>query len=595
MVARGWPNRAPYTTLSPRIEGATMIAVRPGNELGKALGGCRKAFLGVAAMSGVVNLLYLTGSFFMLEVYDRVLPARSVPSLVAIGALAAALYAFQGIVEGLRGRVLCRIGTSLDESVNGRAFGLATTLPLRGVPPEAGQPVRDLDAVRAFLSSLGPTALFDLPWMPLYLGICFLFHPYIGLAGLAGAGVLCCLTLATERATKPLSRESTETGMRREAVLASARRNAETVKALGMDAAVGTRWEAANADHMRTQKRMADVAGGYGAASKVFRMALQSGVLALGAWLVISGLATGGVILASSILVSRALAPAELAIAHWKGFVAARQAWKRLGDLMARMPPSESTLDLPAPMVDLKVEGAWVVPPGTQRAVAQDVSLTLRAGQALGVIGPSGCGKTSLAKAVAGIWPPARGSVRLDGADLDRRSDLGRHVGYLPQEVDLFPGTVAENIARMAGEPDAAAVLAAARAAGAHDMVLRLPKAYETRVGEGGAGLSAGQRQRVGLARALYGNPFLVVLDEPNSNLDAEGEAALTEAIAGVRARGGVAFVVAHRPSALAAVDAILVMADGKPTMLGPRDEVMAKVTRPAGARPVQGGGNHAA
>ncbi|GJD79754.1 Type I secretion system ATP-binding protein PrsD [Methylobacterium gregans] len=316
------------------------------------------------------------------------------------------------------------------------------------------------------------------------------------------------------------------------------------------------------------------------------RRALQSGVLALGAWLVIRDQASAGVIIASSILVSWALAPAELAIANWKGFVQARQAWARLSEPVARIPAPGQPHALPAPARELAVEGISVAPPGTVRLVVQDLSFVMRAGQGLGVIGPSASGKSSLVRALVGVWLPGRGKVRLDGAALDQWSsaDLGRHLGYLPQEVELFAGTIADNIGRFEPEPDPEAVVAAARAAGAHELILRLSEGYDTRIGEGGAGLSAGQRQRVGLARALYRDPFLVVLDEPNANLDNGGEAALTQAILGVRRRDGICVVVAHRPSALAAVDLVLMMAEGRAQAFGPKDEVFRRVLRPAPA-----------
>ena len=340
----------------------------------------------------------------------------------------------------------------------------------------------------------------------------------------------------------------------------------------------------ANRDYMDAQQRAADVAGGLGAVSKVFRMALQSGVLALGAWLVIQGQATAGIIIASSILVSRALAPAELAIANWKGFVQARQSWTRLSDLLARIPHEPTRHALPAPTRTLSVEAVAIAPPGAQRVVVSEVSFALSAGQGLGVIGPSASGKSSLVRALIGVWPPVRGKVRLDGAALDQwdPAELGPHLGYLPQEAELFAGTIGENIARFDPEAAPEAVIAAAHAAGIHEMVLRLPEGYDTRVGEGGAGLSSGQRQRVGLARALYRDPFLVILDEPNANLDAEGENALTRAILGVRARGGICIVVAHRPSALAAVDLVLMMAEGRAQAFGPKDEVLKRVLRVA-------------
>ena len=561
-----------------------MRARDPG-ELGSALTSCRTAFAGVAVMSGVVNVLYLTGSFFMLEVYDRVIPSRSVPTLIGLMALALTLYAFQGALEAIRSRILARVGAALDEALSGRVFDLVVRAPLKGAAPGDGLlPLRDLDQIRAFLSGTGPSAFFDLPWLPIYLAVCFLFHPLIGVAALCGALFLAAVTWLTDRATRRPAQAATGHGLRRNGLAEAGRRNAEVLAALGMQGRFQARWAGANRDYMDAQQRNADVAGGLGAVSKVFRMALQSGVLALGAWLVIQGQATAGIIIASSILVSRALAPAELAIANWKGFVQARQSWARLSDLLARIPAGQPRHGLPAPSRTLTVEAVTIAPPGSQRPVVGEVSFALKAGQGLGVIGPSASGKSSLIRALIGVWPPLRGKVRLDGAALDQwePADLGPHLGYLPQEAELFAGTIGENIARFDPAASAEAVIAAAQAAGIHEMVLRLTDGYDTRIGEGGAGLSSGQRQRIGLARALYGDPFLVILDEPNANLDAEGENALTRAILGVRARGGICIVVAHRPSALAALDLVLMMADGRAQAFGPKDEVFKRVLRAA-------------
>lgn len=541
------------------------------------------AFVGVACMSALVNVLYLTGSFFMLEVYDRVIPSRSVPTLVGLCVLALMLYAIQGVLEAIRARVLVRIGMALDEAVSGRVFDATVRAPLKGaIGGDGGMPLRDLDQLRAFLSGGGPSALFDLPWMPVYLAICFLFHPLIGVAAIGGMLVLVAVTLLNDRATRQPTALSAVHAQQRSVLAEVSRRNAEALAALGMQGRLGLRWALVNRDYGVAQRRASDAVGGFGALSKVFRTALQSGVLALGAWLVIHNEATGGIIIASSILVSRALAPAELAIAHWKSFAAARQSWRRLSELFVRLPEAPEPHPLPAPTRTLTVEALTVVPPGGRRLVVQEASFGLSAGQGLGVIGPSASGKSSLARALVGIWTPVRGQVRLDGAALDQWSSeaLGPHLGFLPQEVELFPGTVAENIARFEDGADAGRVIAAAKAACVHELILRLPEGYDTRIGENGSGLSAGQRQRVGLARALYGDPFLVVLDEPNSNLDAEGEAALTEAIAGVRRRGGICVVIAHRPSALAALDMVLVLADGRVQSFGPRDEVLKHVLR---------------
>jgi ATP-binding cassette subfamily C protein len=560
---------------------------RDKNEIAAALGKCKTAFVGVAVMSGLVNILYLTGSFFMLEVYDRVIPSRSVPTLIGLAALALALYAFQGVLETIRGRILARIGAALDEALSGRVFDLVVRAPLKGANQGDGLlPLRDLDQIRAFLSGSGPSAFFDLPWMPVYLLICFLFHPLIGVAALVGMAILAAITVLTDRASKGPTREATGHGMRRNALAESGRRNAEVLAAMGMQERLAARWALANREYMDAHQAVSDAGSGFGAGSKVFRMALQSGVLALGAWLVIHNEASAGIIIASSILVSRALAPAELTIANWKGFVAAHQSWHRLSELLARMPQGERPHALPAPSETITVEAASIAPPGTPRLVVQDVSFGLRAGQGLGIIGPSASGKSSLVRALVGVWPPVRGKVRFDGAALDQWSsgDLGAHIGFLPQEVELFAGTVAENIARFEPGAPSEAVIAAAKAGGVHELILRLPDGYDTRIGENGSGLSAGQRQRVGLARALYRDPFLVVLDEPNANLDSEGENALTQAILGVRQRGGICVVVAHRPSALAALDLILMMADGRAQAFGPKDEILKRVLRPTPA-----------
>lgn len=550
---------------------------------GEALRNCKMAFVGVGLASALVNVLYLTGSFFMLEVYDRVLPSRSIPTLIALCLLALLLYAFQGAFELVRGRMLVRIAGALDEAMSGRIYRTVVQAPLKLRTQGDGlQALRDFDQVRSFLSGTGPAAFFDLPWLPFYIGICFLFHPLIGAVAIVGSIILIILTFLTNRGTQGPSKKASEAGSHRNAFAQSSQRNAEVMQAMGMLGRMSRLWDERN-DHYREQNRQtSDVGNGYGALSKVFRMALQSAVLATGAVLVIEGLASPGIIIAGSILTARALAPVELAIGNWRGFVSARQSWQRLKELLKALPEREPPLELPVPRERLTAEGLAGGPPGAQRLTFADVNFTIRAGSALGVIGPSASGKSSLARALLGIWPAFRGSVRLDGAALDQwDSDrLGQYIGYLPQDVELFAGTVAQNIARFSEEASSEAIVSAARAARVNDLILKLPNGYETEIGEGGASLSAGQRQRVALARALYGDPFLVVLDEPNSNLDAEGEQALSEAIMSVRARGGIVVVIAHRPSALAAADMVLMMNEGRMQAFGPKDEVLAQILR---------------
>lgn len=574
---------------------------KPRSELSAALGACRGAFAGTALISGMSNILMLTGALFMLEVYDRVLPSRSVPTLVGLFILVVFLFAALGVLDAIRSRILARVGGALDEALSGRVYDTLVRLPMRiGNRGDGNQPLRDLDSVRSYLSGLGPVALFDLPWIPLYLAICFVFHPLIGLTALAGAVILILLTVATEVRTQAPSKAAMEAGAARNRLAESSRRNAEALIAMGMLPRLAARWGAANSRYLSSQQQTSDIGGSLGSAAKVLRMLLQSGVLAVGAWLVIHQQASAGIIIAGSILSARALAPVDLAIANWKGFVAARQSWKRLNGLLEAMPAQEQPMSLPAPSHRFAVEGVTVTAPGTSRVLVQDVAFKLEAGQGLGVIGPSGSGKSSLARILVGVWPPARGKVRLDGAALDQWSpdQLGPHMGYLPQDVELLTGTVAENIARFEEKPDVDAVIAAAKAVGVHEMIVALPQGYETPVGEDGAALSAGQGQRVALARAVYRNPFLVVLDEPNSHLDSEGDTALTRAILGIRERKGI--VIAHRPSAIAGVDQILVLNQGRVQAMGPMDEVLAKVLQrpqgvaaatPLNARSEAGGG----
>nr|WP_153440426.1 type I secretion system permease/ATPase [Sinorhizobium terangae] len=544
---------------------------------------CRAAFIGVGIASALVNVLYLTGSFFMLEVYDRVLPSRSVPSLIALSFLALLLYGFQGAFELIRGRMLVRIAGALDENMSGRIYRALVKAPLKlKIQGDGLQALRDFDQVRSYLSGAGPAALFDLPWLPFYIAICFLFHPVIGFIAIGGGLILTLLTYLTNSGTQAPAKKAAEAGGLRNAFAQASQRNAEVVQAMGMAGRLTDLWERRNEEFRLENRRTSDIGNGYGAVSKVFRMALQSGVLAAGAVLVIKGQASPGIIIAGSILTARALAPVELAIGNWRGLVAARQSWQRLKELLKALPEAVAPLALPAPRDRLSVEGLASGPPAAQRLIFTDISFTVRAGSALGVIGPSASGKSSLARAILGVWPAYRGSVRLDGAALDQwDSDaLGKHIGYLPQDVELFAGTVAQNISRFADDATPEAIVAAAAAARVSDLILRLPNGYETEIGEGGTALSAGQRQRIALARALYGDPFLVVLDEPNSNLDAEGEHALSEAIMGVRARGGVVIVIAHRPSALASTDLVLMMQDGRMQAFGPKDEVLGKVLR---------------
>jgi ATP-binding cassette subfamily C protein len=569
----------------------TVAPIRPahGNscELRAAVRAFRSALVGIGIASGLVNLLSLAAPLFMLQIYDRVLPSRSVPTLVGLGLLVFVLFAFQGLLDMLRGRLLLRVGRGLDERLAPRVFELVMRAPLEARAAGTDlQSVRDLDNLRSFISSTGLAALFDLPWIPLYLAVCFVFHPLMGVAVLIGALVVCSLALITEALTRGPSRASTALAAARYKLAEAARRNAALLQALGMRGRVAERWLGSSDDYLTMQQAVNDTTTAFGSLSRALRAMTQSGVLALGAYLVINQEATAGVMLAATIVSARALAPIELAIANWRGFVTARQGWSRLAEAFAAVPIEEERIALPAPARNLRLTAVTLVPPRSSSAALHDVSFTLIAGNALGVIGPSGSGKSSLARALVGVWKPARGTIRLDGATLDQWNPdtFGRFIGYLPQEVELFEGTVADNIARFDPDSDPTKLIAAATAAGVHEVILRLPQGYQTQVGEGGAMLSGGHRQRIALARALYGDPFLVVLDEPNSSLDALGEQALTNAIGAIRARGGIAVVIAHRPSAVSAVDHMLVLNEGRLQAFGPRDRILQQLGHPAAA-----------
>ncbi|HEX2354551.1 MAG TPA: type I secretion system permease/ATPase, partial [Xanthobacteraceae bacterium] len=531
----------------------------------------------------VVNLLMLAGPLYMLQIYDRVLSSHSVPTLAALSVFLVGAYAFQGVLDVIRSRVVVRAATLLDRRLALTVHGVVIRIAVgTRHPGEGPQPVRDLDQIRGFLTSAGPTAIVDLPWMPVFLAICFLIHPLLGLAATIGATVLFIITLLTEGASRGPARVAAQDAGNRSTMVEAQRRSGETILAMGMIGAQSQRWTAVNDRYIAAVGRLSDVAGLFGSMSKVLRLLLQYVILGLGAFLVLRGELTAGAMVAASIMMGRALAPIETAIANWRGFVSARQSIMRLSEALRRAAPKHTATALPKPAGNLIVEQVTVVAPGTTKPVVAGVRFGLKAGEALGIIGPSGAGKTSLVRALVGIWPPAKGSVRLDGAALNQWDPelLGRHIGFISQTVDLFDGTIAENIARMAIAPDADAVLRAARAAGAHDMILRLPSGYDTPIGEGGEALSGGQRQRIALARALYGDPFLIALDEPNSNLDSEGEAASRQAIAAVKARGAIVVLVAHRPYELSVCDHILLLANGKQRDFGPREEVLPRISK---------------
>ena len=556
----------------------------------KLTGGLRSIFIFLFSVSGIINVLALTGSFYMMQVYDRAIPSQNVPTLLALSALAIGLYVFQGVFETVRSQILVRVGAGVDRKLAPLAHKVAIDMPRFGFSTsEALERGRDVDTVRGFLGSQGPIALFDLPWLPLYLIFVYALHPLLGALVIGGAFVLTILAIANELMTRKLAGVTHQATIARNIIADSNARNSEVLRAMGFSGRAVARFVEANKEHLALQTKTNDISGTMSAISRILRMVLQSATLGLGAYLTINGQMSGGSIIACSIAATRALAPVDMAIGNWKNVVSARGAWSRIIDTMVALSDEQKPLDLPIATKTLKVEKLTVAAPSNGRILISEVTFELKAGQALGVIGASGGGKTSLIRAVTGIWASLRGSVRLDEADLTQWSEesLSKMIGYLPQDVALLDGTISENIARLDPKADPDAIVAAARAAGVHEMIVRMSDGYQTQVGAQGETLSAGQRQRIGLARALYGSPFLVVMDEPNSNLDGEGEQALTTAIAGIKERGGIAIVVAHRPSALAAVDLVAVVQQGKMIAFGGKDEVLGQNKAAGTAKPV--------
>ncbi|WP_454722480.1 MULTISPECIES: type I secretion system permease/ATPase [Cupriavidus] len=555
----------------------------PQGDIGRALGACRGALRTVGAFSAVVNLLMLAPSLYMLQVYDRVLPARNEMTLLMLTLMTLGLMIFMAALEYLRSLVVIRVGSQIDARLNERIYAAAFEANLGASPgqagPDAGQALNDLTTLRQFVTGNALFAFFDAPWFPVYLAVIFLFDPWLGLLALAGSAVLVALAWLNERLSQPALAAAGRLAVQSGSVATASLRHAEAIAAMGMLAALRARWFALHAGFLAHQRAASEKAAAVGAATRFARLALQSLMLGLGALLAVEGRITPGMMIAGSILMGRTLAPIETLIAVWKQWSAARLAHGRLAALLDAHPPRPRHMSLPPPAGRLEVEQAGAVAPGGRQAVLAQVSFALAPGDVLGVIGPSAGGKSSLARVLVGAWPLAAGRVRLDGADLHQRNadELGPALGYLPQAVSLFAGTIGENIARF-GAVDARRVVEAAELAGVHDMILRLPQGYDTLLGDDGAGLSGGQRQRIGLARALYGDPALVVLDEPNASLDDEGEAALARALQALRARGRTVVVITHRMPLLAATTRLLLLRAGRMHAFGPTPAVLASM-----------------
>lgn len=540
-------------------------------------------YLAVALFSLFVNMLMLTGPIYMLNVYDRVLGSRSFETLVALSVLVAFLYGMMGLLDYVRGRVMGRVGARFQARMDRRVFAASMRGTTTGrAARQAATGLRDLESIQRLLTSPALMSVFDLPFAPLFFVGIFIFHPWMGWLGLGGAAVLVLLAVLNQVATKRPLESANSAAFQSEMMGSQIRGESELVQALGMRDAAFTRWNEARARALEAGISAADAGGTYGALIRTIRLFLQSAMLGLGAYLVLQGQMTAGAMIAGSILLGRALAPIETLVTQWSVFQRAREGWINLSALLGEMPVEQKRTALPRPRGRLELEQVTVIPPGEPQATLRMMSFAVQSGQAVGVIGVSGAGKSTLARALIGLWPPAGGKIRLDGAALDQYDPdvLGQYIGYLPQRVALFDGTIKENIARLSATPDDAAVVKAAQRAGAHDMILRLPDGYDTRVSASGGRLSGGQIQRIGLARAMYGDPVVVVLDEPNSNLDNDGSVALNGAIRAMKAEGKCILIMAHRPAAIQECDMLLMIENGMRRAFGPKDEVLREITK---------------
>ncbi len=566
----------------------------PKTDLQAALAACKGSFISVGFFSLFVNFLMLVPSFYMLQVYDRVIGSGSESTLVMLTLILILLLATMGALEWVRSRIMVRISTRLDTLLGGRLYDASFKQALySGGMNASAQPLNDMTGLRQFLTGNGLFAFFDAPWLPVYLAVMFMFHPWFGWFAVLCALVLIALAWANERLTNQSLKDANKENIAATAFTNKNLRNAEVVESMGMLPQLRRRWQEKNNRVLELQGVASDRAGSITAISKTTRMLVQSLILGLGAYLALEQEISPGLMIAGSILLGRALAPIDLMIGSWKGFSAARGQYERLNELLAKIAAEPDRMSLPAPQGELSAESLMVTPPGSQQPVIRGVSFRVAAGESVGIIGPSGAGKSTLARALLGIWPASHGKVRLDGADVFtwKRDELGPYIGYLPQDIELFEGSISENIARF-GEVDPVAVVEAAKLAGVHELILRLPQGYDTVIGASGGGLSGGQRQRIGLARAVYGQPKLIVLDEPNSNLDDQGERALALAMQQLKAAGTTLFVITHRTSVLGAVDKLMVLRDGALAMFGPRDQVLVelqKAQQAAVAQPATG------
>ena len=553
---------------------------------------CLRALVWLLLFSLGINLLILASPIYMMQVFDRVLSSGRLETLIYLTVIAGIAVFVMGIVETARGRFLIRVGDWLDHRLSGHVIASALTARLAGHAGSA-QPLRDLATLRSTMASPSVNAVIDTPWVPAFIVIIWLMHPLLGLIALGAAIVLFAVALVNELVSRNALRRAGQFSIAATQSVESALRNAEVIQALGMLPALLERYGDTNAKALTSQRQAGDRGAAMVGLSKSLRLFVQIVILGSGAWLVLQGQLTSGGMIAASILLGRALAPVEQSIGAWRQLVGARDAWQRLTRLLAEVPPQAKGMSLPVPQGELACQQMTFVPAGNENPILRDITFDLAAGEVLGIIGPTAAGKSSLCKVVTGAWKPTRGHARLDGADISswHADELGAHLGYLPQDVELFAGTVSENIARLAQEPDAAAVVAAAKTAGVHDIILSLPKGYDTEVGEAGSFLSGGERQRVGLARAFYGRPKLIVLDEPNASLDSAGEEALVEAILAAKEWESTVLLVTHQPSILLSVDKLMVLQEGRIQAFGPRDEILNKLRQAPAPAQIPAGG----
>ncbi|MBS99319.1 MAG: type I secretion system permease/ATPase [Oceanospirillaceae bacterium] len=551
-------------------------------DLEAVLHACRSSFISIGLFSMFVNLLMLTPAIYMLQVYDRVVTSGSESTLLMLTLVMLLMMGTMGGLEWVRSRIMVRISTKMDSLLGGRFYDASFKQALySGGMQASAQPLSDLTGLRQFMTGNGLFAFFDSPWVPIYIGIMFIFHPWFGWVAIASVIVLATIAVINEKVTSKIIKEANQEHMSATQFTSKNLRNAEVVESMGMLGRIRERWYAKNRKVLALQGIASDRAGILTSMSKTIRMIVQSLVLGLGAYLAINQEITPGLMIAGSILLGRALAPIDQMIGVWKQFVGARGQYQRLNDMLKKIGEEPERMSLPAPQGHIQSDNVVIAPPGSRTPVIKGVSFEVSPGEMVGIIGPSAAGKSTLARAILGIWPTMSGKMRLDGADVFQwdREELGNHIGYLPQDIELFDGTISDNIARF-GEVDPEEVVRAAKQAGVHEMVLQLPEGYDTVIGGSGGVLSGGQRQRIGLARALYGSPRLIVLDEPNSNLDDQGEAALATALQSIRETEATTFIITHRASVLSQVQKLMVLKEGALVNFGERDKVLAELSQ---------------